>query len=128
MMVLSTTLKKNILTLLEWESTARPHYPKIEYPVRIGTMRSISAIIALQIIAAVHVAAFGTKVPSTRYPRRIEPLHAVNGVWNTGNDFGKGKFRFYEGQTIQLSLLYNVVESLIFHMCHSLSFCVLRGA
>eukprot|EP00569_Conticribra_weissflogii_P006233 CAMPEP_0171340878 /NCGR_PEP_ID=MMETSP0878-20121228/8842_1 /TAXON_ID=67004 /ORGANISM="Thalassiosira weissflogii, Strain CCMP1336" /LENGTH=209 /DNA_ID=CAMNT_0011843001 /DNA_START=23 /DNA_END=652 /DNA_ORIENTATION=- len=23
-------------------------------------------------------------------------LNAVNGIWNTGNDFGKGKFRFYE--------------------------------
>ncbi|KAL7487737.1 hypothetical protein ACHAW6_013310 [Cyclotella cf. meneghiniana] len=58
-------------------------------------MRSISVTIAMQILAAVRVAAFGANVPSTR--RRIEPLHAVNGVWNTGNDFGKGKFRFYEG-------------------------------
>ena len=24
-------------------------------------------------------------------------LNAVNGIWNTGNDFGKGKFRFYDG-------------------------------
>ena len=24
-------------------------------------------------------------------------LSAVNGIWNTGNDFGKGKFRFYDG-------------------------------
>ncbi|KAL3787153.1 hypothetical protein ACHAW5_004723 [Stephanodiscus triporus] len=24
-------------------------------------------------------------------------LRAVNGIWNTGNDFGKGKFRFYDG-------------------------------
>lgn len=24
-------------------------------------------------------------------------LEAVNGIWNTGNDFGKGKFRFYDG-------------------------------
>lgn len=24
-------------------------------------------------------------------------LNAVNGIWNTANDFGKGKFRFYDG-------------------------------
>ena len=24
-------------------------------------------------------------------------LSAVNGIWNTANDFGKGKFRFYDG-------------------------------
>mmetsp|Transcript_10778 Transcript_10778/g.23878 ORF Transcript_10778/g.23878 Transcript_10778/m.23878 type:complete len:211 (-) Transcript_10778:289-921(-) len=24
-------------------------------------------------------------------------LHAVNGIWNTAGDFGKGKFRFYNG-------------------------------
>ena len=24
-------------------------------------------------------------------------LQAVSGIWNSGNDFGKGKFRFYEG-------------------------------
>ena len=24
-------------------------------------------------------------------------LRATNGIWNTGNDFGKGKFRFYDG-------------------------------
>ena len=24
-------------------------------------------------------------------------LNAVNGIWNTAGDFGKGKFRFYEG-------------------------------
>ena len=24
-------------------------------------------------------------------------LRATNGIWNTGNDFGRGKFRFYDG-------------------------------
>ena len=24
-------------------------------------------------------------------------LHGVNGIWNNANDFGKGKFRFYDG-------------------------------
>eukprot|EP00804_Cyclotella_cryptica_P003151 CCRYP_013768-RA/>CCRYP_013768-RA protein AED:0.04 eAED:0.04 QI:151/1/1/1/1/1/2/147/213 len=63
----------------------------------IASMRFVSVIIALQIVSAVQVVAFSYNRPSTRHARRIEPLHAVNGVWNTGNDFGKGKFRFYEG-------------------------------
>lgn len=40
--------------------------------------------------------------PSTLNTRRgtvdtSTALGAVNGIWNTANDFGKGKFRFYDG-------------------------------
>lgn len=58
-------------------------------------MKSIIAPFAL-LPAAV---AFSTSSSSTR--RFIDSgatsLNAVNGIWNTGNDFGKGKFRFYDG-------------------------------
>jgi hypothetical protein len=50
--------------------------------------------------AASPVAAFSANGKSTH--RRVAPLKAVNGVWNTGNDFGKGKFRFYEGMNLHL--------------------------
>lgn len=50
---------------------------------------------AVVVSTVVSVEAFA-QVP----PRRLSSssaLHSVNGIWNTGNDFGKGKFRFYEG-------------------------------
>ena len=34
---------------------------------------------------------------STSSSTSSSSLNAVNGIWNTAGDFGKGKFRFYEG-------------------------------
>ncbi|KAL3788367.1 hypothetical protein HJC23_009173 [Cyclotella cryptica] len=90
----------------------------------IASMRFVSVIIALQIVSAVQVVAFSYNRPSTRHARRIEPLHAVNGVWNTGNDFGKGKFRFYEGETKQPWPFQNIIGHKILHKF--LFLCVTR--
>ena len=38
--------------------------------------------------------AFAPVAPTTQ---STTALFNVNGVWNTGNSFGKGEFRFYEG-------------------------------
>lgn len=38
-----------------------------------------------------------SSIPNTRAVVSSTALQAVNGIWNTANDFGKGKFRFYDG-------------------------------
>jgi hypothetical protein len=43
--------------------------------------------------AFIHVEGFTSRVQL----QDSSALSAVNGIWNTGNDFGKGKFRFYDG-------------------------------
>ena len=53
---------------------------------------SASAIL----LAQTPVVAFAPGATTTS-STKSSALHAVNGIWNTGNDFGKGKFRFYEG-------------------------------
>ena len=45
----------------------------------------------------IQATSFSTNILSKQHAQRGGPRQAVNGVWNTGNDFGKGKFRFYEG-------------------------------
>jgi len=38
-----------------------------------------------------------TTIQQSRSSSSSSSLNAVNGIWNTAGDFGKGKFRFYEG-------------------------------
>ena len=38
-----------------------------------------------------------TTIQQCRSTSSSTSLNAVNGIWNTAGDFGKGKFRFYEG-------------------------------
>lgn len=63
-------------------------------------MRPIFAVTAFSLAAPVASFTFN---PSRFANQRVAPLGAVNGIWNTGNDFGKGKFRFYEGRMLILS-------------------------
>jgi len=38
-----------------------------------------------------------SSIANTRAVGSSTALQGVNGIWNTANDFGKGKFRFYDG-------------------------------
>jgi len=56
-------------------------------------MRSV-AILAAACLLAYQASAFTTSSSGGRSLQTA--LSAKNGIWNTGNDFGKGDFRFYE--------------------------------
>jgi len=52
------------------------------------------------LLAALLSAVEGFSLPTaTKQQSKVSSssLNAVNGIWNTAGDFGKGKFRFYEG-------------------------------
>lgn len=54
------------------------------------------------LLAALLSAAEGFSLPTATIQQHRDrssssSLNAVNGIWNTAGDFGKGKFRFYEG-------------------------------
>jgi len=51
------------------------------------------------LLAALLSAVEGFSLPTAtiQQSRSSSSLNAVNGIWNTAGDFGKGKFRFYEG-------------------------------
>eukprot|EP00985_Skeletonema_marinoi_P030256 scaffold31241_cov76-Skeletonema_marinoi.AAC.1 len=54
------------------------------------TMKSFAPLLLLPSAAAFS----SSSIPNTR---ASTALHGVNGIWNNANDFGKGKFRFYDG-------------------------------
>ncbi|KAK1745252.1 hypothetical protein QTG54_004543 [Skeletonema marinoi] len=53
-------------------------------------MKSFAPLLLLPSAAAFS----SSSIPNTR---ASTALHGVNGIWNNANDFGKGKFRFYDG-------------------------------
>eukprot|EP01082_Thalassiosira_pseudonana_P015917 g14233.t1 g14233 contig9:1440461-1441174(-) len=55
---------------------------------------TLASVLAAALLSGVY--SFTPVAPST-VTSRGEGLEAVNGIWNTGNDFGKGKFRFFDG-------------------------------
>ena len=59
-------------------------------------MKSLSFALLVSLLPA--VSAFSSySIPNSRAVGTSTALGAVNGIWNTANDFGKGKFRFYDG-------------------------------
>ena len=61
----------------------------------IGIFYLLSAVVLLNTVVSVE--AFAPVSPRRLSSSSSSALLSVNGIWNTGNDFGKGKFRFYEG-------------------------------
>mmetsp|Transcript_28900 Transcript_28900/g.61028 ORF Transcript_28900/g.61028 Transcript_28900/m.61028 type:complete len:211 (+) Transcript_28900:135-767(+) len=61
-------------------------------------MIKTSTLAILLAQAALSVDAFAPVISTSSQARESTPaLYAQNGIWNTGNSFGKGEFRFYEG-------------------------------